>query len=222
MTPRIHVLVVHDRDGTPDVVVRLEGLDGVVLVPPASGPEEAVRRCLSESPDVVVVDLDVPGDAGVETARRVREACPETKVVLRSSPWDPQVLAGALAAGASGCIAKEGSAEDLLDAIRRAAAGELVMPARDLPLVLDQLQNRGGPEPAHATGIRDLTTRETEILRALAAGRTTTEIAEDLRISPLTVQSHVKSILAKLRVHSKIEAVTLAWRFGVAASPRTA
>ena len=68
--------------------------------------------------------------------------------------------------------------------------------------------------------LRRLTARETEILRALASGETTGEIADDLRISPLTVQSHVKSILAKLGVHSKIEAVTMAWRFGLASVSR--
>ena len=107
-----------------------------------------------------------------------------------------------------------------MNVVRRAASGEIVMADDELPIVLDEL--RMGREPAMIAelALRRLTARETEILRALASGETTGEIADDLRISPLTVQSHVKSILAKLGVHSKIEAVTMAWRFGLASVSR--
>jgi len=101
-----------------------------------------------------------------------------------------------------------------MDVVRRAAAGELVMPERDLAAVVEQL--RGSRPTTGELALRRLTPREAEILRSLAAGETTTQIAEALGISALTVQSHVKSILAKLGVHSKIEAVTLAWRHGLA------
>ncbi|MDP9483523.1 MAG: LuxR C-terminal-related transcriptional regulator, partial [Chloroflexota bacterium] len=99
--------------------------------------------------------------------------------------------------------------------VRRAAAGELVMPERDLAPVLEQLRGERIRSQADSL-LRRLTPREMEILRALAAGETGLQTAERLGISALTVQSHVKSILAKLGVHSKIEAVTLAWRYGLA------
>jgi DNA-binding NarL/FixJ family response regulator len=99
--------------------------------------------------------------------------------------------------------------------VRRAAAGELVMPERDLAPVLEQLRSSQA-RPDNDRLLRRLTPRETQILRYLAAGETTTQVAGHLGISALTVQSHVKSILAKLGVHSKIEAVTLAWRLGLA------
>jgi DNA-binding NarL/FixJ family response regulator len=102
-----------------------------------------------------------------------------------------------------------------MDVVRRAAAGELVMPERDLAPVLEQLRSSQA-RPENEGLLRRLTPRETEILRYLAAGETTTQVAGHLGISALTVQSHVKSILAKLGVHSKIEAVTLAWRLGLA------
>ena len=102
-----------------------------------------------------------------------------------------------------------------MDAVRRAAAGEIVMPAGDLPSVLGQLRNSG------EDGLARLTPRETQVLQALAAGETAARIAASLGISRLTVQSHVKSILAKLRVHSKIEAITLAWRHGLAPTNRS-
>jgi DNA-binding NarL/FixJ family response regulator len=112
-------------------------------------------------------------------------------------------------------VPKTRAVDELMDVVRRAAAGELVMPERDLAPVLEQLRN-GHARPEGELLLRRLTPRETEILRSLAGGETTTQVAEGLGISALTVQSHVKSILAKLGVHSKIEAVTLAWRYGLA------
>ena len=101
-----------------------------------------------------------------------------------------------------------------MDVVRRAAAGEIVLPERDLAAVLDQL--RGPQVSAAEAALGRLTPRETEILRSLADGRTSNQVAQALGISALTVQSHVKNILAKLGVHSKIEAVTIAWRYGLA------
>jgi two-component system nitrate/nitrite response regulator NarL len=124
------------------------------------------------------------------------------------------VIADALAAGACGYVPKTRAVDELMDVVRRAAAGELVMPERDLAAVVDQL--RGSRPSSGELALRRLTPREAEILRSLASGQTTTQVAESLGISALTVQSHVKSILAKLGVHSKIEAVTLAWRHGLA------
>ena len=109
-----------------------------------------------------------------------------------------------------------------MKSVRRAAAGEMVMPASDLPLVLAHLGGDAETRPIDELALARLTVRETEILRALAAGLSTAAVAEDLGISPLTVQSHVKSILAKLGVHSKIEAVTMAWRHGLAPTSRIA
>jgi DNA-binding NarL/FixJ family response regulator len=108
-----------------------------------------------------------------------------------------------------------------MDLVRRAAAGELIMPEADLAQVLERLRiGQAGPQAEAA--LERLTPRETEILRALAAGNTIGEIAVALGISAMTVQSHVKNILAKLGVHSKIEAVTLAWRHGFSSASRSA
>jgi DNA-binding NarL/FixJ family response regulator len=136
------------------------------------------------------------------------------KVVVLTAIQDPEIIADALAAGACGYVPKTRAVDELMDVVRRAAAGELVMPERDLAPVLEQLRGERSRSRAELS-LRRLTPRETEILRALAAGETSTQIANRLGISALTVQSHVKSILAKLGVHSKIEAVTLAWRYGL-------
>jgi two-component system nitrate/nitrite response regulator NarL len=151
----------------------------------------------------------------VEATRRIRAAFPGTKVVVVTALEDPAVVATALAAGACGYVPKTRAVDDLLDVLQRAAAGELVMPEADLAPVLAELQ-AGRVPPSGRLGLRRLTPRESEILRALAAGDQIPEIAEHLGITALTVQSHVKNILAKLGVHSRLEAVTLAWRHGFA------
>lgn len=212
------VLVVDDHELFSEALAMLlERQPDVCLVGSARTADEAFRvfeGASEEHPDVVLMDLDLPGVDGIQATRRIRELAPGTKIVVLTAIQDPEIIADALAAGACGYVPKTRAVDELMDVVRRAAAGELVMPERDLAPVLEQL--RGERSRSHAElMLRRLTPRETEILRALAAGETTTQVAARLGISALTVQSHVKSILAKLGVHSKIEAVTLAWRHGL-------
>ena len=213
------VLVVDDHEVFSDAVAMLlERQPDVRLIGSARNAEEAIRLLegeLDHQPDVVLMDLDLPGLDGIQATRRIRELSPGAKVVVLTALQDPEVIADALAAGACGYVPKTRAVDELMNVVRRAAAGELVMPERDLAPVLAQLRNAHARSEGELLLLR-LTPRETEILRELAAGETTTKIADQLGISALTVQSHVKSILAKLGVHSKIEAVTLAWRFGLA------
>ena len=132
----------------------------------------------------------------------------------------PDLAAGALAAGACGVVSPEPNGESLASVFRRALAGELILPAIHLSNLVDRL--RDGREASNVCKLEFLTTRELEILRALADGASTTEISGSLGIRPMTVQSHVKNILAKLGVHSKVEAVTMAWRLGLGSATRSA
>ncbi len=222
MADRIRLLVVDDHAtclGT--LAIALSPPPGIELVAQLSEGDDVVRLCGSRTPDVVLMDLDLPWIDGIEETRRIRETRPEAKVVVITGSMDPATIADALAAGACGYAPKSLGEDELVNVVRRAASGEIVMPTSDLSVVLELLRS-GGSGPAGDPRLRRLTPRESDVLRALAAGQTAEAIAGDLGISPLTVQSHIKSILAKLGVHSKIEAVTLAWRHGLAAAPRTA
>lgn len=212
----IDVLVVDDHEMFSEALTLLLAQQpDVRLLGAAREATEALRMCEEEAPDVVLMDIDLPEIDGVEATRRIRAAFPGTKVVVVTALEDPAVVATALAAGACGYVPKTRAVDDLLDVLQRAAAGELVMPEADLAPVLAELQ-AGRVPPSGRLGLRRLTPRESEILRALAAGDQIPEIAEHLGITALTVQSHVKNILAKLGVHSRLEAVTLAWRHGFA------
>jgi DNA-binding NarL/FixJ family response regulator len=212
------VLVVDDHEMFSEALELLLGRQpDVVLVGSARDATEAIDM-LDQQPHVVLMDLDMPGTDGIEATRRIREKVPDTKVVLLTAIQSPQVIAEALSAGACGYVPKTRAVDDLMDVVRRAAAGEIVLPERDLSAVLDQL--RGPQVSAGEAALARLTPREREILLALADGQTSGQVADSLGISALTVQSHVKNILAKLNVHSKIEAVTLAWRFGLVTRER--
>ena len=207
------VLVVDDHQVFSEALeLLLRRQPDIRLVGSARGAAEAFGM-LEDEPDVVLMDLYMPGVDGIEATRRIREIAPHAKVVLLTAVQRPEVIADAMAAGACGYVPKTRAADELMDVVRRAAAGELVMPEHDLAPVIEHLQ--GGRPPSGEGALLSLTPREVEILGALATGETATDIAGELGISALTVQSHVKSILAKLGVHTRIEAVTLAWRYGL-------
>jgi DNA-binding NarL/FixJ family response regulator len=212
--PKTRVLVVDDHEVFSEALELLLGRQPDLLLVGSARDAEGAMAMLDQEPDVVLMDLDMPGENGIAATRRIREAAPDAKVVLLTGIQRPEVIADALAAGACGYVPKTRAVDELMDVVRRAAAGEIVMPEGDLAAVLERLQDARADTGGAA--LERLTPRETEILSALASGHTANEIAATLGISSLTVQSHMKSILAKLGVHSKIEAVTLAWRHGLA------
>jgi DNA-binding NarL/FixJ family response regulator len=217
----LRVLIVDDHEMFSEALALFFGLQpDIELVGALPAGEEAVARCRDEAPDVVLMDVDLPDMDGIEVTRRIRATSPGTRVVVLSAMRSRTLIVSAMAAGASGYVPKTRAAEDLVDVVRRAAAGEIVMGDDDLPVVLDELRTGREPSVAAELALRRLTARETEILRAVAAGDAATEIAQALGISSFTVQSHIKNILAKLGVHSKIEAVTMAWRHGLTPTSR--
>jgi DNA-binding NarL/FixJ family response regulator len=184
--------------------------------------EDAVELVRRVRPHLALVDADLPGMDGIATTRRLREVDPEVRVVLVTASQESELVARAVQAGASGCFAKSHTAESLVDIIRRAAAGELVLPTDAIRSVVGRLQAAHEARSEAERLLAQLTGREIQTLQLIAEGLSTHEIARALLISPLTVQTHVKNILAKLEVHSKLEAVSLAVRNRLIALGRTA
>ncbi|HEY5860485.1 MAG TPA: response regulator transcription factor [Actinomycetota bacterium] len=221
MADSIRVLVVDESPGlTQGLILSLPRHGPVYVLGPVPDAPEALAALEEGLADMVLVDLDRADGRGAEVVGAIRDGGGRVRVLAASGHTggrdDPEVIAMALAAGACGVLPSERD-RSLIDVFRRAFAGELVLPAADLPRLVDRLVSSNGSH-----GLTSLTARERQILCSLADGGSTVEIATTLSISPLTVQSHVKSILAKLGVHSKVEAVRLAWRHGLGSSSRSA
>ena len=218
MSGRIRVLVV---DSGSRLASRLKGAlpkgGAVVVTGPVTGAAEAIDALASGLVELVVVDLDRVDVRGTDVIAAITDDGGRGRVLAASENASPELAADALFAGASGVLPHVRD-RSLVDVFRRALAGELVLPVEDLSRLVGRLTV---PSQLDGSGARvgSLTPREREILRMLAAGASTADLAEAFEISPLTVQSHVKNILAKLGVHSKVEAVRLAWRHGLATTP---
>jgi len=185
------------------------------------GPFVPGVAALRAAPDVIVVDLERDDGQGLGALVEVCDAVHDVRVIAATTERDPELGSAIVTAGASGLLPSWGDPAEMEDAIRRAVAGELVLPDDHLSSLVDRLRAVRA-RVTEAANLESLTARELEVLRLLSDGRSTVEIAALLGISPMTVQSHVKNVLAKLRVHSKVEAVRLAWRFGAIAMPASA
>lgn len=193
---------------------------GIEVVDEAADGIRAIELCRMLAPDVVLMDVRMPGIDGIEATRRIVAAGLPTKVlVLTTFPHDEYVW-GALRGGASGFLLKRASPERLVDAVRTVAAGETLLdPAVTRDLVEHfVLRARGGPDVA-ATGeqqrLAGLTQRETQVLCLVAQGLSNEEIADLLVIAESTAKTHVKRILAKIGARDRAQAVVLAYRAGL-------
>jgi NarL family two-component system response regulator LiaR len=190
------------RSGLSAFLLAFEGLE---LVGEAGSGEEALRLCEQEQPDVVLMDLVMPGMDGVQTTRAIRERWPQVQVIALTSFPEEDLVQGALRAGALSYLLKNVSAEELAAAIRAAYAGRPTL-APEATQALIQAANHP-PEPGD-----DLTAREREVLALMVEGMHNSDIAERLVVSRSTVKSHVSNILSKLGVSSRAEAISLALR----------
>ncbi len=216
MNEPIRVLVVDDHRMFAEAIdLLIGGRHGIQVTQIVPNGEEALEACEADCPSVVLMDVNLPGMDGVDATREVLKRCPETRVVIMTAFQELDVIVRAMAAGACAYVPKSHAADDLIDTIRRAAAGEIVLPTGDLCAVVAELQSRRSERTRAARGLQQLTSRELEILQLLGEGKATHDIAAKLFISPFTVQSHVTGILTKLGAHSKLEAVTFALRHGL-------
>ena len=212
------MLLVDDHDVFRHGLAQLLGDEGLAIVAQASGGEAGVRLAAELQPDVVLMDLSMPGLSGVDATRAIAaQPAPPRVVVLTLSDDEPAMLE-ALLAGAAGYVLKEATLEQIVAAVRAAAAGEAVIPPRVAPELLRRLRAAEAAQPvADDDGAPELSERELEVLRLIVAGHDNAAIAAALYISPNTVKSHVASIFAKLGVESRLQASVQALRRGLVA-----
>jgi two-component system nitrate/nitrite response regulator NarL len=185
------------------------------------GPYAPLDLMVHAGADVILVDLDRDDGRGLATLLRVCENVQGMRVVAATVERDPELGSAIVTAGASGLLLLGGDGSALEDGLRRAVGGELVLPDEHLTSLVTRLRI-ARDERAGASALASLTSREFQVLDALAHGQSTAEIAAIFCISRMTVQSHVQNVLTKLGVHSTVEAVRLAWRSGAIAMPATA
>jgi DNA-binding NarL/FixJ family response regulator len=200
-------------DALAMVVDRSVGMH--LVAPPVHSPEEGIALTEEHRPEVVLMDIVFKGSMnGIDATRRIKEIAPATKVVIMTAHDDERLLVEAVEAGASGFLGKDEAVDEVLAAARAAAEGEVLIDPNTLTRLLHQVA-REREEQRDANVLLDqLTEREREILRLLAQGQRNDDIASSLFISPQTVQTHVRNLLGKLRVHSKLEAVAFAVKHG--------
>ena len=168
-------------------------------------PQEAIEAVQDHRPEVCLLDAHYPGASGIEAISDLRAACGDTKIVLFSGDASLQVVAGAIAAGAAGFVRKDRPLQELLEAIAMAARGHLAI---DPGLLQDSWRARARGDD-QLWMIKFLTDREWQVLRCIVDGLSTTQIASTLQVRPSTARTHVQNVLAKLGVHSRLQASAL-------------
>src|SRR5438093_5446013 len=185
--------------------------DAVVVVGEAGSGEEAIEQARELAPDVVFMDVRMPGMDGIEATRRIREASPETKVILITIDESRGAISEAIQAGVSGYLLKDASADALVDAAQKAVEGGAVIHPQLTRTFIDEVRMGEGD----AVTTAPLSKREREILQKVANGATTKEVAHDLGISPHTVKTHLERIFEKLGANDRAQAVAIAIRTGL-------
>ena len=194
---------------------------GITVAAEAANGSEAVAAVLRHRPDVVLMDIRMPEMDGLEATRRIlgsKPGCGCRIIILTTFDLDQYVYA-ALTAGASGFLLKDTSPEQLVAAVRTVRSGDaLLAPSITRRLIERFAPHQPGPSISRA-GLSDLTARELEVLRLLAQGLSNAELAAELTVSTATVKTHVASILAKLQLRDRVQAIVLAYQTGLAGPP---
>ena len=204
----LRLVVADDHPIWREAVERDLAAAGLVVVGTAGDGEKAVRVCAATRPDVLVCDLQMPGLSGVQVAAAVSAT---TRVLVLSASGEQQDVLDAVKAGASGYLVKSATAAELVDAVRRTAAGDAVFTPGLAGLVLGEYRRTADDEAAPK-----LTARETEVLRLVAKGLTARQVAERLVLSHRTVENHVQNTLTKLQLHNRAQLVRYAVERGLA------
>jgi DNA-binding NarL/FixJ family response regulator len=211
----VRVMVVDDHDLFRTGLKNLLEEQGVNVVGEAPNGQTAIRLASDLAPDVIVMDLNMPGLTGVETTRQLAGIAPLTRVVVLTISADDDDVMDAVMAGACGYLLKDSSIQDLIAGIQAAAAGESLISPQIASKVLQRLRAQSSSEDAAATIRAELSDREIEVLKLIANGKDNAQIARELFISPKTVKNHISNILMKLQIDNRIQAAVYAVRSGI-------
>jgi len=207
------ILIVDDHEVVRNGIRSyLETIKSFEVVGEAESGEAAVKLVSELIPDIVLLDLIMPGMDGVETTRQIKKISPRTQVVVLTSYHEDIHIFPALKAGAISYILKDMKMEKLVDALQRAVRHEVTLHPLVAERVLQNIRGDDGDEPALFT---ELTERELDVLRLIAKGMTNSQIAETLVISENTVKGHVSNILSKLHLADRTQVAVYAWQRGI-------
>ena len=220
-TDAVTVVVADDQSAVREGLVLLLGtLPGIAVIGEAEDGEAAVETVATKNPQVVLMDLNMPRCDGVEATRRIRASHPRTQVVVLTTYSDDDSIIAALQAGALGYLTKDATRAEIGRAVLAAAAGQAVLdPAVQQRLLSAAVRAPAAVPAGPAPGDDDLTPREAEVLRLIAAGKSNREIARALFVSEATVKTHVNRIFAKTGSRDRGQAVHYAYTRGYANSP---
>jgi NarL family two-component system response regulator LiaR len=213
MTTPISILIVDDHEVVRNGIRSyLETLSDFHVIGEAASGEEAIKVVSEQIPDVVLMDLIMPGMDGIEATRRVKKVSPRTQVVVLTSYHEDEHIFPALKAGAISYILKDMKMDKLAEIIQRAVHGEVTLHPFVAARVLGNLRGKGADGEALYA---DLTDRELDVLKLIANGLTNSQIAEKLFISENTVKGHVSNILSKLHLADRTQVAAYAWQKGI-------
>jgi len=211
----LRVLIVDDHDLFRTGLRNLLEEQGVQVIGEAATGAEAVRIVREIAPDVVVMDLNMPGMGGVDATRHISSIAPLTRVVMLTISDEDSDVMDAILAGACGYLLKDSSIDELISGIEAAAKGESLISPTIAAKVLQRVRATSA-QPEIAEAIRsELSDREIEVLKLIANGKDNADIARELVISPKTVKNHISNILMKLQIENRIQAAVYAVRSGI-------
>jgi DNA-binding NarL/FixJ family response regulator len=211
----LRVLVVDDHDLFRTGLRNLLEEQGVNVVGEAENGETAIRLASDLAPDVVIMDLNMPGVGGVETTRRLSSLAPLSRVVVLTISADDDDVMNAVMAGACGYLLKDSSIQELIAGIKAASEGESLISPQIAAKVLQRLRAQSKDANAAETIRAELSDRELQVLKLIANGKDNAQIARELFISPKTVKNHISNILMKLQIENRIQAAVYAVRSGI-------
>jgi two-component system, NarL family, response regulator NreC len=216
MTP-IRILLAEDHNVVREGLrLLLNAQPGMHVIAEATTGQEAIALAKASCPDVAVLDITMPDVDGIQATAEIRRQCPETRILILTMHESDAYFFRAVEAGASGYVLKKAASEDLIGAVRAVARGEAFFyPSVARKLLDSYLGQTHGGEPSRPPGFQDLSEREREIFFLIVRGLSNQEIAEQLVISPSTVQTHRSHILEKLHVDTIVELVRYAIRHGL-------